>query len=53
MKEAFIERGFSAASEETVSTINSILEEYRGQGFRLSLRQLYYQLVSRDWKSVV
>lgn len=29
--------------------INKILTEYEGQGFRLSLRQLYYQLVSRDF----
>jgi hypothetical protein len=25
------------------------LDEYRGQGYRLSLRQLYYQLVARDY----
>jgi hypothetical protein len=28
--------------------INSIVEEYQGQGYVLTLRQLYYQLVSRD-----
>jgi hypothetical protein len=47
MKEAFIEHRFSPASMATIDTINQILEEYRAQGFRLSLRQLYYQLVSR------
>lgn len=49
MKEAFISRGFSAPSLKTIEIINGILEEYRAQGFRLSLRQLYYQLVARDY----
>jgi len=31
-----------------LSQINEILEDYRRQGYRLTLRQLYYQLVSRD-----
>jgi len=30
-------------------SINSILEEYSEQGYRLTLRQLYYQLVARDF----
>jgi hypothetical protein len=29
-------------------TINSIIEDYQNQGYKLTLRQLYYQLVSRD-----
>lgn len=49
MKEAFIEKNFSAASLQTIELVNAILEEYRQQGFRLSLRQLYYQLVARDY----
>jgi len=28
--------------------INTIIEEYAAQGYKLTLRQLYYQLVSRD-----
>ncbi len=31
-----------------LNVINKIIEEYRMQGYRLTLRQLYYQLVSRD-----
>lgn len=31
-----------------LSQINNIIEEYRNQGYKLTLRQLYYQLVSRD-----
>jgi len=48
MKEAFIERTFSAANVTMIQRINRVLEEYRRQGYRLSLRQLYYQLVARD-----
>lgn len=49
MNEAFVERSFSAKSMSTISTVNRILAEYRRMGFRLSLRQLYYQMVSRDY----
>lgn len=47
MKEQFIDKTFSTRMQEMVDTINSILAEYRAQGYRLSLRQLYYQLVAR------
>jgi hypothetical protein len=33
---------------ERLDGINEIIEEYGAQGYRLTLRQLYYQLVSRD-----
>lgn len=48
MKEAFVERAFQAKALETISAANAILAEYRSQGFRLTLRQLYYQFVARD-----
>lgn len=47
MKETFIEKGFSATSLDRISTINEILDDYKSEGYRLTLRQLYYQLVSR------
>jgi hypothetical protein len=47
VREAFIERRFAAASLEMIDLANGILDEYEAQGFRLSLRQLYYQLVAR------
>lgn len=31
-----------------LNIVNSIIEEYLEQGYKLTLRQLYYQLVSRD-----
>ena len=33
---------------ELIVTANEIIEEYQEQGFSLTLRQLYYQFVSRD-----
>lgn len=49
MKHAFISRKFTPSACVMIETINSIIEEYRQQGFTLSLRQLYYQLVARDY----
>jgi hypothetical protein len=39
---------FSASSHELIAHCNRIIDDYTEQGFRLTLRQLYYQLVSRD-----
>lgn len=39
---------FSAASQEIIDQANDILADYAAQGFDLTLRQLYYQFVSRD-----
>jgi hypothetical protein len=40
-------RRFSVESEQRISQANAIINEYLSQGFRLTLRQLYYQFVSR------
>lgn len=48
MKDAFVEKVFSPAKTAMIDRINAILDEYRAAGYRLSLRQLYYQLVARD-----
>ena len=48
MKEPFINWRPSTKSELLLSIINTILEDYRRQGYRLTLRQLYYQLVAKD-----
>lgn len=49
MKEEFVPHNFSTGSHKTIEIVDGILDEYRAQGFRLSLRQLYYQLVARDY----
>ena len=39
---------FSADRKDKIDKANIIIAEYRAQGFELTLRQLYYQFVSRD-----
>jgi hypothetical protein len=48
MKEKFIEKRFGSAAETIIRTANEILDEYAKDGYDLSLRQLYYQFVSRN-----
>ena len=48
MKEGFIQWKPSANSVRLIDVSNRILDEYEQQGYKLTLRQLYYQLVSRD-----
>lgn len=44
----YIDKNFSAGSREIIDHANNIINEYSKQGFDLTLRQLYYQLVSRN-----
>jgi hypothetical protein len=45
---AYIEKNFTPASRAIIDTANQIIADYETQGFNLTLRQLYYQFVSRD-----
>ena len=45
---SYCEKQFRRASLEMIDTINQIIDEYDAQGFVLTVRQLYYQLVARD-----
>lgn len=47
-KVCYVERKFDPKSRALVDRSNAIITEYTAQGFVLTLRQLYYQLVSRD-----
>ncbi len=47
MREAFIDKVFRGDSLDTINRANEILAEYEGQGYTLTLRQLYYQFVAR------
>lgn len=47
MKKTFREHRFNLASLNMINTCNEIIEEYMDSNLRLTLRQLYYQLVSR------
>lgn len=46
--ETFTCTNFRQASLDTISQARSIIVDYSKQGFTLTLRQLYYQFVSRD-----
>lgn len=48
MKQKFKHVNFKPASLELLDAINEIIEEYQAQGLRMTLRQLYYQLVTRN-----
>jgi hypothetical protein len=56
MKEKFEDLSLSQTSLDRIADINAILAEYEAEGYDLSLRQLYYQLVfqvdkwaDQDW----
>lgn len=42
------EQRFSTKTHVLIKHANAIIDEYRKQGYDLTLRQLYYQFVSRD-----
>ncbi len=49
MKKQFdFETKVTGKMAKTISTINTVLEDYREQGYTLTLRQLYYQLVTKN-----
>jgi hypothetical protein len=45
--EIFVARNFSAGTLALIEYCNTVIDEYEAQGFRLTLRQLYYQMVAR------
>jgi len=48
MKEKFTDIRISPERMKIIVVVNSILDEYRRQGYDLSLRQTFYQMISRD-----
>lgn len=47
-KIAYIDKTFRDDKLELIGIANGIVAEYEAQGYGLTLRQLYYQMVSRD-----
>lgn len=47
MRRAYVPRKFSASSMDLINISNDICAEYQAAGYDLTLRQLYYQFVSR------
>lgn len=48
MKELFVDKKFGAEAEVLLAHIEEVLVRYADQGYDLSLRQLYYQLVAAN-----
>lgn len=48
-KHKYIDKAFRSATLEVIKVANKIVEEYVNQGFDLTLRQLYYQMVARGY----
>jgi hypothetical protein len=44
----YVERKFSERSRNIITIANEIIDDYKASGFDLTLRQLYYQFVSRN-----
>lgn len=49
MKTCFQERAFRDDSMTVINNANQIITDYSQQGYRLTLRQLYYQFVTKNW----
>lgn len=47
MKELFKPHRFNTWSRKVLALCNEIIDKYLTQGYKLTLRQLYYQLVTR------
>lgn len=47
MKQAYKDINLKPATLQRIALLNDIIDEYLDQGFTLSVRQLYYQLVAR------
>src|SRR5678815_707954 len=48
-KICYQKKRLGASALQMIDRANVIIEEYAAQGFDLTLRQLYYQFVSRDF----
>lgn len=46
--EKYQDQKFSAESLKMIGTLNGIIKTYMAQGYTLTVRQLYYQIVARD-----
>lgn len=51
MKQRYRDQAFRGDTLRLIELINLIVEEYTRQRYRLTVRQLYYQLVARGYPS--
>jgi hypothetical protein len=48
-KLCYVPKEFNAEHRSIIGKANTVIAEYQAAGYTLTLRQLYYQFVSRDW----
>lgn len=48
-KRKYVDIRFHDKSLKLINLVNSVIDEYHAQGFELTLRQVYYQLVARGF----
>lgn len=48
-KITYIERNFQPATLEIIDSANAVLAKYEKQGFNMTLRQVYYQMIAKDY----
>lgn len=46
MKRAYTHTSFEKSSKRTIEVVNTMIDTYAAQGLRMSVRQVYYQLVA-------
>ena len=44
----YVPKNFSADRLQMIEKVNGVVAEYQKQGYSLTLRQVYYQMVARD-----
>ncbi len=47
-KISYIEKNFRAENLRLIKLVNQIVDQYEAEGYSLTLRQVYYQMVARD-----
>lgn len=49
MKESYISKNLGHITLGRIEQANLIIDEYQAQGFTLTVRQIYYQFITRNW----
>lgn len=49
MREKFIQKNFHGSSLEIIERAQVIIDEMGGKGYKITVRQLYYQFVTKNW----
>lgn len=48
MRQKYVDIKFTRSTLETIDYVNGIIRDYNAQGYKLTVRQIYYQLVARN-----